>query len=71
LNGTIEVSDSAVEVAFLSLGITPVSVRKTVLRIELYGLIQISHCSVQIALPELDISQVVVGNSICGLSLMA
>jgi hypothetical protein len=32
--------------------------------IELYGLIQISHCSAQIVFPKLDISQVVVCNSI-------
>jgi hypothetical protein len=50
LDGPIEVSDGAVEIAFISLGITPVSVGAGIIRIELDGLIVISHCSVQITL---------------------
>jgi hypothetical protein len=54
---------------FPSLRISPVSVGEAILRIELDGLIEIGHCSVQIALPKLDIFPVVVSEGVIRIEL--
>jgi hypothetical protein len=71
LHGSIEISDGSVEVAFPSLGITPVSVCQPKFRIQLDRLIMVGHCSIQIALPLLDSCAVFIGVGKFGLSSMA
>ena len=60
LDGTIEVSDSSVQVAFLVLGITPVSVGESIIRIEPDGLIEVSDSPVQVAFDCLGLAAIVV-----------